>query len=92
MEFAHFKLAASLHVVSLFKKVAAESFLYRKLRHKLFGVTADDVTADAAIAQRIDSLGFLTPKHLDIKSLKGLEDKDGKLRMIGNMEWNTSRH
>ena len=33
--------------------------------------------ADAAIAARIDSLGFLTPKHLDIKSLKGLEDKDG---------------
>ena len=51
--------------------------MYRKLRHKLFGVTAEDVMADAAIAARIDSLGFLTPKHLDIKSLKGLEDKDG---------------
>ena len=62
----------------IFQKVAAESFVHRKLRHKLFGVTADDKAGDDALARRIDSLGFLTPQHLDVQSLKGLDNGDGE--------------
>ena len=50
--------------------VAVESFLHRKLRHKLFGQTADDVEGDAELDSRLASLAFIDEGHLDIKSLQ----------------------
>jgi hypothetical protein len=50
--------------------VCVESFLHHKLKHLLFGKTADDVKADEAISSRLESLSFLDAEHLDIKSLQ----------------------
>jgi len=49
---------------------SVESFLHRKIRHRIFGQTIDDQTRDVAIAERISSLGFLEAKHLDIQALQ----------------------
>lgn len=49
-------------------KLSLEIFLFNKLHKTLF---IEDAAGDAELCDRINTLGFLSPEHLDIKSIVG---------------------
>jgi hypothetical protein len=48
----------------------AESFVFRKLQHKVYPASPDDKRQDDELSERLRSLAFVDVEHLDIKSFK----------------------
>jgi hypothetical protein len=57
-------------------KHALESFLYGQCRDKIEASLEEELPYDAEILERLNSLQFLTPSHLEIECISGDDDVD----------------
>lgn len=55
-------------------KMACERFIFIKLHKNLFGSEVEDIVHNKKMAERLQSLAFLSAEHLDIQALAGRDD------------------